>query len=214
MRHTTTFVALSLTLALGAGVAASLAAQAQDNPGKASAPLMTLTPLDYVEIRQLAARYGHAVDQGAAEGYAYADLFAEGATCLEDTDCNYGLACLGSPGVCTIVPHLGEPCPDEVCGDLGTYCATDGTCHATGLVGASCMTSQECSPFYPCNGTQCGSLPKLGETCSGLCSDGSYCDSTTLQCTARQTNGATCTGDFQCESNYCKATCQDPQACG
>jgi hypothetical protein len=80
MRRTTPFVALSLALALGAGVPASAAAQAQDSTGKASGPLTTLTPLDYIEIRQLAARYGHAVDQGAAEGYAYADLFAEGAT--------------------------------------------------------------------------------------------------------------------------------------
>jgi hypothetical protein len=60
---------LSLVFALAASGLAS-----------AAAPLTTLTPLDYVEIRQLAARYGHAVDQGAAEGYAYADLFAEGAT--------------------------------------------------------------------------------------------------------------------------------------
>ena len=41
---------------------------------------MTLTPIDYIEIRQLAARYGHAVDQGAANGYAYADLFAPDGT--------------------------------------------------------------------------------------------------------------------------------------
>ncbi len=79
MRRTTSFVALSLTLALGAGVLASVAAQVQDSTGKVSGSLTTLTPLDYVEIRQLAARYGHAVDQGAAEGYAYADLFAPGA---------------------------------------------------------------------------------------------------------------------------------------
>jgi len=69
MRRTIPLAVLSLTFAFGASVLASAA----DSP-------TTLTPLDYVEIRQLAARYGHAVDQGAAEGYAYADLFAEGAT--------------------------------------------------------------------------------------------------------------------------------------
>ncbi len=79
MRRTTPFVALSLMLALGVGIPAPVAVQAQDNPGKVSGALTTLTPLDYVEIRQLAARYGHAVDQGAADGYAYADLFAPGA---------------------------------------------------------------------------------------------------------------------------------------
>ncbi len=51
MRRTTTFVALSLTLALGAGVIASVAARVQDNTGKVSGALTTLTPLDYVEIR-------------------------------------------------------------------------------------------------------------------------------------------------------------------
>ncbi len=73
MRRTTPPVVLSLVLALAAGVLAS-----------AAAPLTTLTPLDYVEIRQLAARYGHAVDQGAADGYAYADLFADGADVRRD----------------------------------------------------------------------------------------------------------------------------------
>jgi uncharacterized protein (TIGR02246 family) len=36
----------------------------------------TLAPLDYIEIRQLVARYGYAVDTGADNGYMYADLFA------------------------------------------------------------------------------------------------------------------------------------------
>jgi hypothetical protein len=80
MSRTAPFVALSLALALGAGVLTSPVTKAQSDAAKTSGRLMTLTPLDYVEIRQLAARYGHAVDQGADDGYAYADLFALGAT--------------------------------------------------------------------------------------------------------------------------------------
>ncbi len=71
---------LALALVLGAGGLALAVVEAQDDARKAPGKTMTLTPLDYVEIRQLAARYGHAVDQGADNGYAYADLFAPGAT--------------------------------------------------------------------------------------------------------------------------------------
>jgi hypothetical protein len=73
-------VVKSVALALGAAVLVSAVARAQDDTEKSSDGLMTLTPLDYVEIRQLAARYGHAVDQGADDGYAYADLFAPDGT--------------------------------------------------------------------------------------------------------------------------------------
>jgi hypothetical protein len=79
---------------------------------------MTLTPLDYVEIRQLAARYGHAVDQGAADGYAYADLFAEGATFGQTTgrDNLAKLAKQTAKGPQTawhfIVNHVIEPTAD------------------------------------------------------------------------------------------------------
>jgi hypothetical protein len=80
MSRTVLFVAASLALALGVGTFAIGVADAQQTAARASGQLTKLTPLDYVEIRQLAARYGHAVDQGADDGYAYADLFAEGAT--------------------------------------------------------------------------------------------------------------------------------------
>jgi hypothetical protein len=39
-----------------------------------------LTALDYLEIEQLVYRYGYALDTGAANGYAYADLYAPEAT--------------------------------------------------------------------------------------------------------------------------------------
>ncbi|PWT83457.1 MAG: hypothetical protein C5B57_06785 [Blastocatellia bacterium] len=71
---------LALALVLGTGALALAALQAQQQAKPASGKVTTLTPMDYIEIRQLAARYGHAVDQGANDGYAYADLFAPGAT--------------------------------------------------------------------------------------------------------------------------------------
>ncbi|MFT3695785.1 MAG: hypothetical protein QM831_21790 [Kofleriaceae bacterium] len=140
-------------------------------------------------------------------------LYTAGTTCIDSTDCEYGLACVGSPGTCQDIPHTGEACTD-ICGDLGTHCA--GTCVADGLAGAACTTNADCSPFYPCDTTsgQCTALPTAGQACTGLCSDTSYCDSTSKTCTPRQANGATCTAAAQCESNFCKTTCQDPPECG
>jgi hypothetical protein len=40
----------------------------------------SLTPLDYLEIQQLVYRYGFALDTGADNGYAYADLYAPDGT--------------------------------------------------------------------------------------------------------------------------------------
>jgi hypothetical protein len=54
---------------------AVLAVRAQQ---RASAP--TLTALDYIQIQQLVARYPYALDTGANNGYAFANLFAPGAT--------------------------------------------------------------------------------------------------------------------------------------
>jgi len=116
MRLTAPFVALCL--ALGAGVLVSAVTKAQSSAGQSSGRLVTLTPLDYVEIRQLAARYAHAVDQGADDGYAYADLFAPGANFGQTTgrDELAKLAKQTSRGPQTawhfIVNHVIEPTED------------------------------------------------------------------------------------------------------
>src|SRR2546426_11398576 len=54
------------------------AVRAQQKSTSGTAKAMTLTPLDYIEIRQLVNRYGFAVDTGSNNGYDYADLFAAG----------------------------------------------------------------------------------------------------------------------------------------
>lgn len=111
-------VVKSVALALGAAVLVSAVARAQDDTEKSSDGLMTLTPLDYVEIRQLAARYGHAVDQGADDGYAYADLFAPDGTFGQTTgrDELAALAKQTAQGPQTvwhfIVNHVIEPTED------------------------------------------------------------------------------------------------------
>ena len=55
-------------------VAAGLV-EAVSGQGKSAKP-MTLTPMDYVEIRQLVNRYAFAVDTGNNNGFDYADLFS------------------------------------------------------------------------------------------------------------------------------------------
>jgi hypothetical protein len=45
--------------------------------GGSRTPVTALTSLDYIEIQQLVAKYAYALDTGADNGYAYADLFTE-----------------------------------------------------------------------------------------------------------------------------------------
>lgn len=45
-----------------------------------TSPTPMLTALDYFEIEQLVYRYGYALDTGADNGFAYADLYADDAT--------------------------------------------------------------------------------------------------------------------------------------
>ena len=49
--------------------------QRQQKTSRASAQLPSFTALDYIEIQQLVYRYGWALDSGADNGYAYADLY-------------------------------------------------------------------------------------------------------------------------------------------
>ena len=64
------------TVGLSVAVLALAGAHAQQATPAAPA----LTALDYLEIEQLVYRYGYALDTGADNGYAYADLYAPDAT--------------------------------------------------------------------------------------------------------------------------------------
>jgi hypothetical protein len=71
MQKTTVKSWLAIMLAGGSLAVLAVQPQQQTTDAKASA----LTAADYVEIQQLVARYGYAVDTHADNGYAYADLF-------------------------------------------------------------------------------------------------------------------------------------------
>jgi actinorhodin biosynthesis protein ActVIA len=69
-----------LALVWSAHVASGQAAQSagsQVSAAKPAASFAGLTPIDYIEIRQLVARYAYAVDTGADNGNVYASLFAQ-----------------------------------------------------------------------------------------------------------------------------------------
>jgi hypothetical protein len=57
------------------GVALAALACPTSGRVKSTAKAMTLTPMDYIEIRQLVNRYAFAHDTGSSNGYDYADLF-------------------------------------------------------------------------------------------------------------------------------------------
>ncbi|MEO8257897.1 MAG: nuclear transport factor 2 family protein [Acidobacteriota bacterium] len=67
------------------GVAAAVAAAAQNSGAGPASPAASLTPIDYIEIRQLVARYAYAVDTGADNGNVYASLFAPDGAFLDRT---------------------------------------------------------------------------------------------------------------------------------
>lgn len=70
----------STAVALIVTAAALAQAQAPASGTPAGTPGAALTALDYLEIEQLVYRYGYALDSGAENGYAYADLYAEDGT--------------------------------------------------------------------------------------------------------------------------------------
>src|SRR3569832_2346904 len=145
-----------------------------------------------------------------------AALYPDGMPCDDYTQCAYGLGCVGTPGICHPLPKIGELCPAGQCAVIGATC-TNGVCAKLGLTGASCTTLADCSLYYPCNsGTlQCQPWPTTGQSCTALCSDGSFCDSATFTCTAPLANGSTCKSDDQCASTYCNdaKVCADVVVC-
>ena len=60
-------------VAIALGVSSSTFVPAQAQQERAKAP--TLTPMDIIEIQQLAIRYAYGLDTAADNGYLYADVF-------------------------------------------------------------------------------------------------------------------------------------------
>ena len=69
-----------LTTAVLVGVIGLAAPQAQRKSAKTPEKPSALSALDYIEIQQLVNRYGWALDSGADNGSAYADLYASDGT--------------------------------------------------------------------------------------------------------------------------------------
>jgi hypothetical protein len=91
---------------------------------KSTVKATTLTPMDYIEIRQLVNRYGFALDTGSSNGYDYADLFtADGEFMRPYAKGREQLAALArgprlgpDNTVHYIMNHVIEPTPDGAIG--------------------------------------------------------------------------------------------------
>jgi hypothetical protein len=111
-----------LTAAIAVGLFAA-GVRAQEKTSRA-ARLMTLAPIDYIEIEQLVNRYAFAVDTGSSNGYDYADLFsADGEFMRPYAKGREQLAALARGGrlgpnntVHYIMNHVIEPTPDGAVG--------------------------------------------------------------------------------------------------
>ncbi len=149
----------------------------------------------------------------------------DGQPCTQSSECANGLC--GADQLCTSLPGPGDACDvttgESQCREVGYTCsATLMKCVARGLGGDPCTTTTDCSPVYQCgtSGT-CELRPTLGDECgtqavpSG-CIDHSYCDQTTMQCTARKSDGSPCTSDSECLGGTCDfatSTCMTPAIC-
>jgi hypothetical protein len=121
----TWIAATALTVAL-----ASLGALHAQQPAKPAAKRVVLTPQDYLDIGQLVSRYAYALDTGADNGNAYADLFApdgEFVGARGSTKGREALAALGRLGFVEgrkpafgvshfIMNHVIEPSPEGATG--------------------------------------------------------------------------------------------------
>lgn len=145
-------------------------------------------------------------------------LVTQGGTCVDSSWCDFGLGCTGvstGSGTCNPLPATGSPCPDQECASIGDVCNAQKICAAMGLPGAPCTGNGDCSYYYQCDTTMhCAAYPTVGQACTTLCSDGSWCMTST--CAAPQANGAACGTANQCASDYCDgmtSQCADLPAC-
>src|SRR5215470_17414936 len=133
-----------LQAARSAVLAVALAALVGTTSGQVKPSVKALTPMDYIEIRQLVNRYAFALDTGSSNGYDYADLFAaDGESMRPYAKGREQLAALArgprlgpDNTVHYIMNHVIEPTPDGAIGkayliefnwDIAPAQATGGT---------------------------------------------------------------------------------------
>src|SRR5215470_1398301 len=113
-----------LQAARSAVLAVALAALVGTTSGQVKPSVKALTPMDYIEIRQLVNRYAFALDTGSNKGYDYADLFApDGESMRPYAKGREQLAALARGArlgpnntVHYIMNHVIEPTPDGAIG--------------------------------------------------------------------------------------------------
>lgn len=136
-----------------------------------------------------------------------APLERELGPCINDSACDFGLACIGASsvayGTCRKLPAIGQACPYGRCANIGARCDTSGMCVAVGLPGDSCASETDCSPYAQCNQTsgRCEALPSLGMPCTGRCGGNAACFE--RMCVAPLEDGTPCGGNNDCESGLC-----------
>jgi hypothetical protein len=117
-------IPVALVISIVLGVALAAVGSVQGGQVKSGAKAMTLTPLDYLEIRQLVNRYAFALDTGSSNGYDFADLFAaDGEVLRPYAKGREQLAALArgprlgpNNTVHYIMNHVIEPAPDGAIG--------------------------------------------------------------------------------------------------
>jgi hypothetical protein len=145
--------------------------------------------------------------------------------------CGPGLYC-GGPfpdnGICAPIVADGGACPpdDPMSCTAGLVCVgygmspDAGRCQPPSALGGTCVLGSDpngtsgCARGLSCIGGNCEPSPSSGPCAvdrDAPCDfDTSFCDSTTNTCQTFRTNGAPCTGDWQCASKLCDLT----QHCG
>lgn len=116
-------------------------------------------------------------------------------------------------GTCDRTDVLGNRTNGEVCDEVydGTV-AADGACALNEECISQVCTKGSCGTNTCCMGTCTGGTKPMRGGAGATCADdtdcaGSFCDTTTLQCTAYLADGATCNSSSQCQSAVCSQTC-------
>jgi hypothetical protein len=139
-----------------------------------------------------------------------------GAQCQDSDECAQGFC----SGTCMAYPQAGQPCVsgETSCASIGLYCdTTTQVCTEYALEGETCGTVR-CSPAYTCTGSTCVLKPRVGDSCDPEtrdCIDDSYCEPTTLRCTAPKPDGASCTSGSECigDCDYDTSVCKTDPVC-
>lgn len=155
-------------------------------------------------------------------------LYPEGQTCTEDSDCKWLYYCIN--GKCQKLRDEGQQCWAHSDCYLPYNCF-DGVCSKRGSPGDSCQSDSQCLPPNYCIKGQCRPLGKIGDVCQvdsdcqmplycikgkcvkGLSGYGGPCDKTIdcqppLVCKSgkcRKASEGSCTIDDECYPLYCIA---------